>query len=175
MKKLEVEYYSIDKVKPYKNNPRKNEPAIEAVEESINTFGWRQPIVVDKDFVIIVGHARYYAAQKMNLKEVPVSLGDDLSDEQAKAYRIADNKLNELATWDKDLLRSELLGINPDDIDMSLLGFEKDELDTLLEDCEIPNFEPGDIDDQGDLTTLEPKMIKCPCCGEEFDLRDVES
>lgn len=127
MKKLEVKYYSIDKIKPYENNPRVNEPAIDAVAESIKEYDFRQPIVVDKDFVIVVGHTRYYAAKKLKLKEVPISIGDDLTEEQVKAYRLADNRVGEFALWDVEKLEQELSDLA--DIDMSVFGFidEKDE------------------------------------------------
>ena len=98
----------LDKIKPYEKNPRKNDRAVDGVAESIKQFGFQQPIVVDKKNVIVVGHTRYKAAQKLGLKTVPCVRADDLTKEQVKAYRIADNKLNELATWDFELLGEEL-------------------------------------------------------------------
>lgn len=105
MNVIEIE---LTKVKPYEKNPRKNDNAVDSVAESIKQFGFQQPIVVDKNNVIVVGHTRYKAAQKLGLKTVPCVRADDLTKEQVKAYRIADNKLNELATWDFELLGQEL-------------------------------------------------------------------
>ena len=112
---------AIGKIIPYHNNPRKNEDAIDAVAASIEEFGFQQPIVVDKDMVIIVGHTRYAAAKQLGLTKVPVVVAKDLSEEQARAYRLADNKTNELAKWDEKLFAEEISGI--EEIDMSLFGF----------------------------------------------------
>ena len=98
----------LDKIKPYEKNPRKNDRAVDGVAESIKQFGFQQPIVVDKNNIIVVGHTRYKAAQKLGMTTVPCVLADQLTKEQVKAYRIADNKLNELATWDFELLGEEL-------------------------------------------------------------------
>ena len=125
----QIKEVPISDVKPYENNPRNNEDGVEAVANSIKEFGWQQPIVVDKDNVIIVGHTRYMAAQELGLDEVPVVVADKLTDEQVKAYRLADNKTGELTSWDFDLLNDELDGII--DIDMSDYGFESD-LDVSL-------------------------------------------
>ena len=119
---MKIEVRSIDDIKPYENNPRNNDDAVDAVAKSIKEFGWQQPIVVDIEGVIIAGHTRYKAAQKLGLKTVPVVVAKDLTEEQVKAYRLADNKSGELATWDDELLEDELVGI--DDIDMSQFGFE---------------------------------------------------
>jgi len=119
---VKVQNVSIDKIKPYKNNPRDNEAGIDAVANSIKQFKWQQPIVVDKDNVIIVGHTRYLAAKKLGLKEVPVKVATGLTPEQVKAYRLADNKTGELTSWDDELLGGELNDIL--DIDMSDFGFD---------------------------------------------------
>lgn len=99
---------SIDKIKPYENNPRDNDNAVEGVAKSIKAYGWQQPIVVDKDNVIIVGHTRYRAAQKLEMKTVPVLVADKLNEQQVKAYRLADNKTGENAIWDNKKLLKEL-------------------------------------------------------------------
>lgn len=121
---MKVQNVSIQNVKPYPKNPRDNDAGVDAVANSIKEFGWQQPIVVDNDNVIIVGHTRYKAAKKLGMKQVPVVVADKLTDEQAKAYRLADNKTGELTGWDDDLLNDELDGIL--DIDMSDFGFELD-------------------------------------------------
>lgn len=99
---------ALSDITPYENNPRNNEEAVEKVANSIKEFGFNQPIVVDRDNVIIVGHTRYLAAQELGLTEAPVIVAGNLSDEQARAYRLADNKTNEIATWDEGkLFRAE--------------------------------------------------------------------
>lgn len=100
MKVIEV---PIDQVKPYENNPRINDDAVQETANSIKEFGWQQPIVVDKNNVVIVGHTRLKAAKKLKLKKVPVVIADTLSEQQVKAYRLADNKTGELADWDVEL------------------------------------------------------------------------
>lgn len=112
----------IGDITPYEKNPRKNDSAVDAVAASIREFGWQQPIVVDKDGVIIAGHTRYKAAKKLKLKEVPVVVAENLTEEQIKAYRLADNKSGELADWDFSALEEELTGIT--EIDMSQFGFD---------------------------------------------------
>lgn len=99
---------SIDKIKPYENNPRDNDNAVDGVAKSIKAYGWQQPIVVDKDNVIIVGHTRYRAAKKLGMKTVPVLVADKLNEQQVKAYRLADNKTGENAIWDNKKLLKEL-------------------------------------------------------------------
>lgn len=119
---MEVQTVSISKIKPYKNNPRDNEAGVDAVANSIKEFNWQQPIVVDKDNVIIVGHTRYKAAKKLGMDKVPVVVADKLTDEQVKAYRLADNKTGELTDWDPEQLDIELGDIL--DLDMSDFGFD---------------------------------------------------
>lgn len=124
-------------IKPYENNPRHNESAVDAVASSIKEFGWKQPLVIDKDNVIVVGHTRWLAAKKLGLNEVPCLIASDLTDEQIAAYRLADNKTNELATWDFEKLKTELESIS--DIDMSQFGFE--ELEASLDDVKDDEFD----------------------------------
>ena len=112
----------IDELTPYERNPRKNEAAIDAVAASIKNFGFKVPIVIDQDGVIVAGHTRLAAAKKLGLEEVPVIVADDLTEEQIKAFRLADNKTAELAEWDPDLLEIELKDI--ESIDMAELGFD---------------------------------------------------
>ena len=159
---LTIVEFSIEKVIPYARNPRKNEAAVAKVAAFIKEFGWRQPIVVDKDNVIIAGHTRLMAAQSLGLKKVPVHVAADLTEAQIKAYRIADNRVAEEAAWDYDLLKLELEDLGGSGIDLSILGFDPDELDGFLvdpdeidalaseEDNEIPEeveavCQPGDI------------------------------
>lgn len=115
---------SINELIPYENNPRKNDEAVQYVANSIKEFGFKVPIVIDKDHVIVAGHTRYKASKQLGLEKVPCIIADDLTDEQIKAFRLADNKTGELANWDFDLLDSELFDIQ--DIDMDLFGFNQD-------------------------------------------------
>ena len=155
----------IDELIPYDNNPRNNTKAVDKVANSIAEFGFKVPIVVSENNIIVAGHTRLLAAKKLGLKEVPVIIADDLTEKQIKAFRIADNKVAELSEWNNDLLFQELVDL---EMDMTEFGFSQDELDALMNN--IPDFAPGTLDEQGDLTTLEPKWIKCPHCGEEFDV-----
>lgn len=135
---MKVVSMPIGDVVPYDRNPRFNDAAVEAVANSIREFGWRQPIVVDADGVIIVGHTRFKAAQSLGLTEVPVLVAADLTPEQVQAYRLADNRTGELAEWDMDLLAGELDGLA--DLDMSAFGFTDD----------ISSMEFMDFDGEGD-------------------------
>jgi len=123
---MKVEMVDIGKVKPYEKNPRKIPPeAVERIAASIKEFGFRQPIVVDKDFIVIVGHARLMAAKKLGMTEVPVHVAENLTKEQVRAYRLADNKTNESSLWNERLLNEELKGLGDFEFDMSLFGFEE--------------------------------------------------
>ena len=140
---MEIRNVPIGTVKPYEKNPRHNDNAVDAVANSIREFGWKQPIVVDKDNVVIVGHTRLKAAQKLGLTEVPVLIADDLTPEKVKAYRLADNKTNELAFWDNELLDIELGDIT--DIDMEQFGFDLDE---------YPDIDELDANEEPDEKTV---------------------
>ena len=137
---------NIADIKPYGNNPRKNDSAVAPVANSIREFGFKVPIVIDKDGIIIAGHTRYRAAKELKLKTVPCIVADDLTEQQVKAFRLADNKVSEFAEWDQDALLEELQGIL--EVDMSDFGFvnEEDELeepdDTYTADINIPQYEP---------------------------------
>ena len=124
MDKLKIEYVDINSIKPYKKNPRKNENAIPYVMESIKQFGFKNPVILDKDNVIVAGHTRIESAKRLGITEIPCIYADDLTDEQIKAFRLADNKIAEIAEWDIDLLDTELDDIL--NIDMSDFGFDLD-------------------------------------------------
>lgn len=169
---MEILYIKTNLLKPYEKNPRKNDGAVEYVANSIEEFGFKVHIVVDKNNVIVAGHTRYKAAKKLGLKEVPVIVANDLSDEQIKAFRLADNKVSEKAEWDFDLLNTELDDII--DFDMELFGFEdalQDDAEEAVEDefeVELP-AEPksklGDIYQLGDNRLM---------CGDSTVMEDVE-
>ena len=120
---LDVKEMSLNEIIPYENNPRKNEKAIDAVAESIKQFGFKVPIIVDSENVIVAGHTRLKAAEKLGLSTVPVIQAHDLTEEQIAAFRLADNKTGELAEWDFAKLEEELESISS--IDMSAFGFEE--------------------------------------------------
>lgn len=129
---MKITNMKISGIRPYEKNPRFNDDAVDAVAKSIKEFGWRNPIVVDKDSVIVCGHTRYKAAQRLGLAEIPVHVAQDLTPEQIQAFRIADNKTAEIAEWNYDLLPLELKELQDADFDLSLLGFDSDELERIL-------------------------------------------
>lgn len=169
---MEIIIKGIDEIRPYENNPRVNDGAVGAVAESIREFGFQQPIVVDRDGVIIAGHTRYKAAKKLGLTEVPVVVADNLTDEQVRAYRLADNKTGELAEWDFSALEEELAGIG--ELDMSLFGFAAEEIkapEEITEDDyeeeppEVPKARLGDIYQLGRHRLM---------CGDSTDVQSVQ-
>lgn len=128
---MEIVYRKLNELKPYENNPRINEEAVEYVANSIKEFGFKVPLVITADGVIVAGHTRYQASKELGLSEVPCIVADDLTDEQIKAFRIADNKTASKSAWDYDKLKLEL-----EDIDMNMLdfGFEEFELSMIMGD-----------------------------------------
>ena len=156
---LKIEYVDIENIKPYEKNPRKNDEAVEYVANSIKEFGFKVPIIVDENNIIVTGHTRYKASQKLGLKEVPIIRADDLNEEQIKAFRIADNKVSEQSNWDYELLDLELDDIL--DLDMEEFGFLKHEdidLNQFFEDSNTESKEEKE------------KKVICPHCGKEFIL-----
>lgn len=146
MDKLKIEYVDINKIRPYKKNPRKNEEAIPYVMESIKQFGFKNPVILDKDNVIVAGHTRIESAKRLGITEIPCIYADDLTDEQIRAFRLADNKVGEIAEWDIDLLDTELDDIL--NIDMSDFGFDAGVLDSdeFGTDFELPDGDKGNIE-----------------------------
>lgn len=142
---------------PYENNPRKNDEAVEYVAASIREFGFKVPIVIDKDGVVVAGHTRLKAAKELGLKTVPCIVADDLTPEQVKAFRLADNKTSEMAGWDFTLLDMELEDI---ELDMEQFGFQPSDYDDRALDGLFADAEPKE---------KEPKKIQCPHCGEWFE------
>ena len=146
MNKTNIVYKETKDLIPYANNPRLNDNAVDAVAASIKEFGFKVPIVVDSENVIINGHTRLKAAHKLGLKQVPCIVADDLTPEQVKAFRLADNKTSELAEWDLDKLDIELGEIA--DIDMGDFGFDFDIEDKDFEDEKTPEDKDVGIDDE---------------------------
>ncbi len=129
---MKIELRKLAELRPYENYPRLNDDAVAAVAASIREFGFRQPLVVDADSVIICGHTRYKAALHLGLEKVPVHVAKDLSPEQIKAYRIADNQTATIAEWNYELLPIELADLQACNYDLGLLGFDADALAELL-------------------------------------------
>ena len=141
---MQIVEKKVTELKAYEKNPRKNDNAVAPVAESIKEFGFKVPIIIDKDNVIVAGHTRLKAAKKLGMKTVPCIVADDLTPDQIKAFRLADNKVSEFVEWDIDLLTSELKEI---DFDMALFGFEKDiNVDDFGTDFTLPSGDKGDIE-----------------------------
>lgn len=151
---------NIDKLIPYENNPRKNDKSVDYVANSISRFGFKVPIVIDSNDVIVAGHTRYKAAVKLKMDVVPCIVADDLTEEQIKAFRLADNKVGESSQWDMDLLTDELDGIL--DLDMSDFGFLA--MDMPEDDLAI------DLDDNRPESQKKMRTCHCPKCGFEFQI-----
>ena len=154
---MDIELRNIDDIRPYEKNPRVNDQAVDAVAASLKEFGFRQPIVVDADGVIIVGHTRWKAAKKLGLKKVPVHVAKDLSPEKVKAYRIADNQTNTLADWDYELLPLELKDLQADGYNLDLLGFSADDLAKILDPDGTQGLtDPDDVPAPPDEAITQP-------------------
>ena len=176
---MSVELRPLDAVRPYANNPRQNDDAVEAVAESIRRFGFRQPIVVDADGVIVAGHTRFRAAQRLGLATVPVHVATDLTPDEVRAYRLADNKTAELASWDDAMLSIELDALRGAGIDWTLLGFDEEELAKLLAPAgtegltdpdTVPEKPADPITKPGDLWILGKHRL---LCGDSTSATDV--
>ena len=171
MDKLKIEYVDINSIKPYKKNPRKNEEAIPYVMESIKQFGFKNPVILDKDNVIVAGHTRIESAKRLGITEIPCIYADDLTDEQIKAFRLADNKVGEIAEWDIDLLDTELDDIL--NIDMSDFGFDLDledeEEQEIIED-EVPEVPEEPKAKLGDIYQLGNHRLMCGDSTKEEDV-----
>jgi ParB-like chromosome segregation protein Spo0J len=167
---LSVEYWSIDKPIPYGRNPRRiSEEAIAKVAASIKEFDWQQPIVVDPEGVIIVGHTRLLAARKLGHDTVPVHVARNLTANQVKAYRLADNRVGEESQWNDSLLKLELSDLREMGEDLNVIGFDQSELDAFL--VERDDTPPEDFDEYDDDLAVEHQ---CPKCGYRFNGGEVE-
>lgn len=164
----EVTRISPTELIPYTNNAKEHpEGQVKKIASSIKNYGWDQPIVVDGENEIIKGHGRLQAAELLDLDEVPVIKREDLTEAEANASRIADNKTAESA-WIDDILETEIdMLAQEDDIDMDSLGFDDEELDELIGELEVPEFDPVEEDEQADLD--ERDLTECPDCGHEFN------
>ncbi|HUU68734.1 MAG TPA: ParB N-terminal domain-containing protein, partial [Planctomycetota bacterium] len=169
-------------IRPYARNPRLNDKAVDAVAASLQEYGFRQPIVVDGEGVIIAGHTRWKAAKKLGLAKVPVHVAKDLTPEQVKAYRLADNRTGGIAEWDFEILPVELSELQSGGFDMALLGFKEEELGKLLSEGagiragltdpdDVPGAPDAAITQPGDLWILgEHRLL----CGDSARVEDVK-
>lgn len=150
-----IKEMEVDKLIPYTRNPRKNRGAVAKVAASIKEYGFRQPIVVDPEMVVVAGHTRLAAAWQLNLGKVPVHIAENLSEAQIQAYRIMDNRSHEDAEWDDELLGVELADLNDQDFDLDLTGFTASEIEQLLNDKSLS----GELDGEDDVpeAPAEPK------------------
>lgn len=176
---MEIVDYPVGKITPYENNPRDNDDAVPAVRASIEAFGWQQPIVVDEDGVIVVGHTRYKAALEMGLETVPVKVAHGLTEEQCRAYRLADNRTHDLSGWLDAMLAEELAQI--EGMDMAEFGFEMPEVD--LDESFGMGMGDGSEDDAPDVDEVEPTVKRGQIwrlgdhvlmCGDSTSKEDVD-
>lgn len=168
-----TEDVDITAVVPYARNPRKNSAAVDRVAASIREFGFRQPLVVDENMTIIVGHTRLEAARKLGLEKIPVHIADGLSETRKKAYRIADNRTSELSSWDDDLLKLEMADLREADFDLDMTGFDAVDIDALLsgggtegltDPDEVPDEGEEEVSKPGDVWVLGRHRIICGDC-----------
>lgn len=178
-KDLRVKYVPVGDVRPYEDNPRRNDGAVQAVANSLREFGWRQPIVVDADGTIVVGHTRYKAALALEMTHVPVVVASDLTPEQCAAYRLADNRVGELAEWDSELLAQELDGLTG--FDMEQFGFDDSDLqmpEALEEPVSLDEVREVEPDDSapdrvkaGELWRMGDHVLLCGDATSEADVK----
>lgn len=172
---MQIEMIPIEAIREYERNPRTNDAAVGPVAESIKQFGFKVPVIVDKDNVLVAGHTRVKAARQLGMTEVPAVRADDLTSEQIRAFRIADNKLHEPSTWNLELLPVELTELEALNVDLSLLGFGEDELAKLLggdlkQGLTDPDDVPAPPDEAvtkpGDLIILGEHRLLCGDAGD---------
>ena len=179
---MKIEIADITSIKPYENNPRKlKDAAIEKVAMSLKEYGFRQPIVVDKDRIIVVGHTRYRASKKLGFKEVPITVADNLTPEQINAYRIADNRTAEESEWDSELLKMEIKDLEAKDFKLDLLGFNEDQLNDILfeekqgltDEDETPEPPEEPITKLGNIWKLGKHKLICGDSTEEDTFKNL--
>ncbi len=175
---MNIEWFLIDDIHPYERNPRRNAQAVDKIVDSLKTYGWQQAIVVDKDHTIVAGHTRWLAAKKLKMEKVPVLIAHQLTAEQVRAYRIADNRLSEEAEWDIDLLREELALLKEVEVDLSLTGFSEIELTKMLGALSSSDEESADwlkvpivaVSKPDDIWELGNHRVMCGDATSETDL-----
>lgn len=151
---MDIFMKNLNEIKPYEKNPRRNDDAVKYVAASIKEFGFKVPIIIDKDGVIVAGHTRYKAAKNLNIEQVPCIVADDLTEEQIKAFRLADNKTGEMAAWDFEMLQGEI---------EELLDFNMQDFGFVVEDNEIDWDNVGDISEENYEEPAKTRL-RCPKC-----------
>lgn len=174
-REIKIIYKSVDEITPYADNPRKNDKAVDAVAESIQAVGFKNPIITDGDGVIIAGHTRLKAARKLGMKMVPVIVADDLTPEQARLYRLADNKTGEYAEWDDELLTKELEELYKAGIDMERFGFApiQVEVGDVVDDDYEPEVPEEPRTQRGQLWALGRHRLKIGDSTNADDLQNL--
>ena len=169
---MKITELSISEIIPYANNPRNNAAAIDAVAASIREFGFKVPVVIDRNNILITGHTRLEAAKKLGLEKIPAIRAADLTEAQVKAYRLADNKVGEIATWDDSALAAELQALDDLNFDMSDFGFSEDDLGDNTDDIADPEIpeNPDPITQPGDLFQLGDHRL---LCGDSTNPEDI--
>lgn len=158
---MQIEYLGIDDIIPYANNPRHNDgEAVERVASSIKEYGFRNPLIIDKDNVIVAGHTRYKASKRLGIDRVPTIKVDDLTPAQIKAFRLADNKVAEYSSWDNEMLTIELEELQELDFELDLTGFEEFEIESLLNEDENEDDLGDNLDENRE--TLQERFIVPP-------------
>jgi site-specific DNA-methyltransferase (adenine-specific) len=190
---LKIVKLNIETIKEYENNPRHNEEAVDKVKQSIEEFGFKVPIIIDKNNVIITGHTRLKAARELGHKNVPCLIADDLTPEQVKAFRLVDNKVSELASWDEDKLFSELMELKVVEFDVETFGFDTSDIDIssidkneVLDKFEKENRSNEIVEDDFDIEENMPEVATAKygdiyilgnhvlMCGDATKKEDVE-
>lgn len=169
--KLEIIYKNVDELIPYENNPRINDEAVPYVVNSIKEFGFKVPVVIDTNNIIVAGHTRLKAAKQLNMEAVPCIIASDLTNEQIKAFRLADNRVGEFSNWDFETLNSELMQLNINMVDFGFLEQKNEETDTDVDDFfEDVEIEGNNKNNKQTNNTANKKRIICPHCGKEIEL-----
>ena len=168
---MNIKEYPVKDLIPYENNPRNNREAVDYVANSIKEFGFKVPIVIDKNNVIVAGHTRLLAAEKLGLKTVPCIVADDLTEEQIKAFRLADNKTGEFATWDFEKLDFELNELSDFDMEQFGFTFEDDDDDIEIVEDDVPEIQKETICKVGDIWKLGGHRL---ICGDSTDAGVIE-
>lgn len=172
---LKIVYLPVEKIKPYKDNPRDNSKAIKKVAASIQENGFRQPLVLDKNRVIITGHTRFEAAKTLGMEKLPCIIADDMSKEKVKAYRIADNKVAEYSTWNDSLLASEMEALKELGYDLEDTGFSEIEIMELTEDILPEKYDSKEFKDYEDEANKKLKSYNVIiCCKNEKEQKFVK-
>jgi site-specific DNA-methyltransferase (adenine-specific) len=173
MHKVKIIEKKVEELIPYVNNPRNNEAAVDFVASSIKEFGFKNPIIIDKENVIVAGHTRLAAAKKLGLESVPCIMADDLTEQQVKAFRLADNKVAEFATWDAEKLGIEMSQF--DEIDMSEFGFDMSEFE---DDITVEGDDGFELDEEIEAFVQKGQIWKLGehrvMCGDSTKREDVE-